>query len=153
MWLWLLVDCPSAVVKILDYCRVIRGTTMEEKGNILVVDDDPAMLQFLRTILQHEGYVVDVAANGAQAFAKVHETCPDLILLDINMPLIDGWTFLQIAQEIDTCDPPIIAMSVEWRFQSVSLVTGVCDFIPKPLDLDTLLNCVKTNLQGTASSP
>jgi CheY-like chemotaxis protein len=60
----------------------------------MVVDDDPAIRAVVGEILEAEGYRVEMAKNGQQALVKVGSTRPDAILLDLMMPVMDGWTFL-----------------------------------------------------------
>jgi len=64
-------------------------------SRILVVDDEPAIRQLIETILVDEGHSIDTAANGRQALEKVIVDVPDLIVLDLMMPEMDGWRFLE----------------------------------------------------------
>jgi len=61
---------------------------------LLVVDDDREIREALRTALEDEGFTVAVAANGAEAIAKMEERRPRVVLLDLNMPIVDGWEVL-----------------------------------------------------------
>ena len=65
-------------------------------ANILIVEDDPDILSSLAEAIREEGFVVETAANGYQALTRLESQLPDLIFLDLMMPLMDGWKFLEI---------------------------------------------------------
>ena len=84
---------------------------MTGKGNVvLIVDDDSDLRQLLATVLRADGLEVDGAANGKQALAVMERRRPDVILLDMRMPVMDGWAF---CRELDRKDdrPAIIVMT------------------------------------------
>jgi two-component system, chemotaxis family, chemotaxis protein CheY len=68
-------------------------------GNILVVDDDPDIRGAICLLLDFAGYGVRAAANGHEALQAVEHTCPDLVVLDMEMPILDGWGFAHTLQE------------------------------------------------------
>ncbi len=68
-------------------------------NNILIVEDDPDILSSLAEVIREEGYEVETAANGYQALAKLEAGMPDLIFLDLMMPLMDGWKFMETAEQ------------------------------------------------------
>jgi len=72
-------------------------TIAENKSHILVVDDDPEIVSLLRRGLVFEGYSVETASNGVEALAKIREKEPDLVILDVMMPGIDG---LEVSRDI-----------------------------------------------------
>ncbi len=106
---------------------------------ILIVDDEPDIRQTLREILEDEGYTVDTAGNGAQARERFQRHSPDLVLLDIWMPDIDGITLLHEWQH--RRDLPIVVMSghgtVETAVEATRL--GAFDYLEKPLSMTRLL--------------
>ena len=118
--------------------------------HILVVDDEADIRGLLKEILSEEGYAVDVAANAAQARASRARQTPDLVLLDIWMPDVDGITLLRewSASGADGC--PVVMMSghgtVETAVEATRL--GAFDFVEKPLSLAKLLRTVERALDA-----
>src|ERR1700688_4391401 len=119
-------------------------------AHILVVDDEADIRSLLKEILSEEGYEVDVAANAAQARASRARQIPDLVLLDIWMPDVDGITLLRewSAAAADGC--PVVMMSghstVETAVEATRL--GAFDFVEKPLSLAKLLRTVERALDA-----
>ncbi|WP_456372175.1 sigma-54-dependent transcriptional regulator [Thiolapillus sp.] len=116
---------------------------------ILVVDDEPDIRDSVKDILEDEGYGVGLAENGEAARAALRERRPDLILLDIWMPDIDGISLLKEWSEGDGLPCPIIIMSghgtVETAVEATRL--GAYDFLEKPLSLAKLLLTVERALE------
>ena len=116
---------------------------------ILVVDDEPDIRELVRDILEDEGYTVATAENGEAARAALRERRPDLILLDIWMPDIDGISLLKEWAEGDGLPCPVIIMSghgtVETAVEATRL--GAYDFLEKPLSLAKLLLTVERALE------
>ncbi|MGH2583763.1 MAG: response regulator, partial [Dehalococcoidia bacterium] len=71
-----------------------NGIPAGSSAQVLVVDDDHEILAVVRDVLESEGYKVETAANGEDALAAVARLLPDLIMLDVNMPQVDGWEVL-----------------------------------------------------------
>ena len=120
------------------------------KGTILVADDNPAVLEPLTYILAAEGYVVHPADGGESALAVIAACEPELILLDVYMPGLDGFEVLRrIKARAETPDVPVIFISagteVEQRVQGLRL--GAVDFITKPFQPEELLARVHTHLE------
>jgi len=117
---------------------------------VLVVDDEPDIGTLLKEILEDEGYEVDVAEDGQAARKARRARRPDLILLDIWMPDVDGITLLKEWSEEETTPSPVIVMSghgtVETAVEATRL--GAYDFIEKPLSLGKLLVTVKRALEA-----
>ncbi len=119
-------------------------------SRILVVDDEADIRGLLKEILSEEGYEVDVAANAGQARASKARQSPDLVLLDIWMPDVDGITLLRewSASATDGC--PVVMMSghgtVETAVEATRL--GAFDFVEKPLSLAKLLRTVERALDS-----
>jgi DNA-binding NtrC family response regulator len=119
-------------------------------AHILVVDDEADIRSLLKEILSEEGYEVDVAANAVQARASRARQTPDLVLLDIWMPDVDGITLLRewSATNADGC--PVVMMSghgtVETAVEATRL--GAFDFVEKPLSLAKLLRTVERALDA-----
>ena len=116
---------------------------------ILVVDDKPALLDLLRAALEKEGYRVYTARNGVEALDLARRHRPDLIILDIMMPEMDGYTFLQrYRREADT---PVIILTakVEPEDRVLGLELGADDYVTKPFHMRELVARVRAVLRRT----
>src|SRR5262245_39183233 len=109
---------------------------------ILVVDDDPGIVQFLKDLLDLEGYAVDTANNGAAALLQAERHRPDLVLLDLMMPVMDGWQFLRACrEEHELADLPVVVLSAA-KSAPVD-EPAVRGFVGKPFELPDLLGMVQ----------
>ena len=112
-------------------------------ARILVADDEQNIVQFLAEALRREGYTVDVAANGEEAYEMAKLLRPHLVLLDIRMPGING---LEALRRIMCMDPTIkVIVVTAVRDQSVAaevLKMGAIDYITKPFELERLSTAV-----------
>ena len=116
---------------------------------VLVVDDDINICELLRLYLQKEGYSTSLAYDGEMAIKVFFETKPDLILLDIMLPRLDGW---QVCREIrKTSDTPIIMLTAKGEtFDKVlGLELGADDYITKPFDTKEVVARIKAVLRRT----
>lgn len=115
----------------------------EPKGRVLVVDDDPSLVAFVTALLENEGYVVQTARNGEEALNQATESPPDLILLDLRMPVMDGWTCCRsLKQGWKTLKIPVILMSADREGAAVCADLGAEEFLRKPFEAADLLSCV-----------
>lgn len=116
---------------------------------VLVVDDEPEIRRLLQEILQDEEYVVEVAANAAQARAAVQSQCPDVVLLDIWMPDEDGVTLLKQWNAQGPLAFTVIMMSGHGTVETAVEATrhGAFDYIEKPLSLARLLLTVRRGIE------
>jgi PAS domain S-box-containing protein len=124
--------------------------TTSSKGNILVVDDTPANLQLLTSMLSEQGYQVRVAPSGKLALRSVQLTPPDLILLDILMPEIDGYEVCsQLKASPTTKDIPVIFISAlhEALDKGKAFAVGGVDYITKPFQLEEVLARIENQLR------
>ncbi len=128
---------------------------LSEKPYILIVDDEKDICNLVSDILQDEGYDVAMAYNGNEAKALKAKREPDLILLDIWMPDIDGISLLQSWKENHDLHCPVIMMSghgtLEHAIEATKL--GASDFLEKPLTLAKLLLVVEKTLQDKQNQP
>jgi len=120
------------------------------KERVLVVDDDPDIVQFVRMNLELEGFEAETAENGRIALDMAKLRPPDLILLDVMMPEMDGLTVLRhLRNSPATANVPVIILTAkalaEDRVKGLDL--GADDYVTKPFDLDELLARVKTVLR------
>jgi DNA-binding response OmpR family regulator len=117
-------------------------------AHILVVDDDPAVTSMLRRGLTYEGFVVTVASAGTGALSMAREQPPDLVILDIMMPGMDG---LEVLRRLRTADPqlPIILLTAKDApaDQVHGLETGADDYVIKPFTFEVLLARVRVLLR------
>jgi two-component system KDP operon response regulator KdpE len=119
-------------------------------ATILVVDDEPQIRRVLRTTLTAVGYTIVEARDGTEAVEKVREIKPDLILLDMNMPGLDG---LQVCREIRSgSDVPIIMLTVRSAEKDKvrALDAGADDYVVKPFGIQELLARVRALLRRAA---
>lgn len=114
---------------------------------ILVVDDDPSILNTVREILDFEGYRVETATNGEEALRAVERTTPSLVLLDMRMPVLDGWGFARKLSEQGVV-LPILVMTAAHDARLWAQEIGASGFLAKPFDLHELLNAVEGLLSG-----
>jgi excisionase family DNA binding protein len=111
---------------------------------VLVVDDDARIREYVRVNLEMEGYIVREAASGEEALAAIDDQAPDLVLLDVVMPGIDGWQMLQRMQERHG-SIPVIMFSGQIDEQSAGDASerGARGFIGKPFDPQQLIERAK----------
>ena len=113
---------------------------------ILIVDDDPRLREFVRVNLEMEGYTVREAASAEEGMAAIEEAKPDLILLDVMMPHIDGWEMLRRVQERHGIGSiPVIMFSgkVEEKDLEGAQQRGASGFIGKPFNPQQLIESTK----------
>ena len=113
---------------------------------ILVVDDDPEILAMLRDFLESEGLVVRTAANGAEALDALDDVAPALILLDMRMPVLDGWAFAQRFHE-RALTYPIVVMTAAESARRWAEEIGATGYIAKPFDVNELLETIERHRQ------
>ena len=121
-------------------------TAIPAKKKILLVDDDAAIRQILVRLLQEEGYFVLTGANGVEALALADATHFDLVMLDLNMPVKDGW---QTFEELTRKNPmlPIIVITARPNQLFPALASGVGALLEKPLDFVKLFDTVRSLLE------
>lgn len=122
---------------------------LEQRAQILVVDDEPRNLQLLGTLLRKGGYRVRFAGNGATCLASAREQTPDLILLDIMMPGMDGYEVCrQLKADDATRDIPVIFLTAKAQTDEVvdAFKAGGVDFVTKPFRARELLARVRTHV-------
>lgn len=121
------------------------GSNNGTRAMIMIVDDNEDLREMLRFMVERLGYQVVEAENGREAIEIVRRRCPDLILMDLSMPVMDGLVATRLLREVeDMCDVPIIAISANRREQSQAdaLAAGCNEYLTKPVNfhqLNTLL--------------
>ena len=120
------------------------------KYNVLAVDDIPINLLLVQKMLARYNFTLRTAANGQQALDAIAEQKPDLILLDLMMPVVDGFEVIRrLKENPDTADINIVILSALNSNEDVvkGFSLGANDFIMKPIIMERLLTCVSTQLQ------
>jgi excisionase family DNA binding protein len=118
---------------------------------VLIVDDDPNLREFLRANLETDGYLVREAGSAEEGLAVLEEEPPDLILLDVMMPKVDGWEMLRLVRERHGVESiPVVMFSgkVEDQDAAVAEERGAQAFIGKPFDPEQLLASTKALLRS-----
>ena len=114
---------------------------------ILIVDDDVALAAEIKEFLEAKGYAVAHVSDGSQVLGTIKETCPDLILLDIIMPVVDGFTIAkQIRYDEQTKNVPIVVFSVQEGMKELFAIEGIDEYLVKPVDKEKLLEIILKKL-------
>jgi CheY-like chemotaxis protein len=118
-----------------------------QSSSILVVDDEPVLTFTLEKALASEGFDVLVANDGAEAVDIVKARCPSIVVVDLHMPIMDGYAFIDACRAVAECaNVPIIVATGSNDLADVQRRTagkGLVRFMAKPYDLDTLLTLVR----------
>lgn len=109
---------------------------------ILVVDDDPSILETVSDILEFEGYEVETVTNGQEALAWVQAETPSLVLLDMRMPVLDGWGFSREVRERGL-RMPIVVMTAAQNARKWADEIEADGYVSKPFELPDLLEAVR----------
>jgi two-component system, OmpR family, KDP operon response regulator KdpE len=132
--------------------------TQPAGARVLVVDDEPAILRAVQTNLGRHDFRVDTAANGREALDAIGRVHPDLILLDLGLPDMDGLEVLQIIRK--RANTPVVVLSARGAEQDkvVALDSGADDYLTKPFGINELLArvawlCVTRRLPLSGSIP
>jgi DNA-binding response OmpR family regulator len=116
---------------------------------ILIVDDEPRMIKFIRLNLELEGYRVIEASNGLEALKKVRDELPDLVLLDVMMPDMDGFETLERIREISNVPVIMVTVKGEEEDKVRGLGLGADDYVTKPFSPRELVSRIKAVLRRT----
>ena len=122
---------------------------MKDKPYILIVDDDPNIAHLVQLYLEKEGFDVKVAQRGDDALNEFRKLPPDLMLLDLMLPGVDGWQVLKTVRKTSTI-PVIMLTAKDETFDKVlGLELGADDYVTKPFDTKELVARVKAVLRRT----
>jgi DNA-binding response OmpR family regulator len=117
---------------------------------VLIVDDEPDILLMLRVNLEAEGYQTALAADGQTALRRIAEERPDLILLDVMMPVMDGWGVLEaLARDVFVHRVVVVSAKSSERDITRALTLGASAYVTKPFDPDELIEVVGRVLSST----
>lgn len=116
-------------------------------NRILVVDDEIELRQLLRIYLQQEDYNIDEAANGKEAYDKILENDYDLMILDVMMPIMDGWETIENVRRISNIPILLLTAKASVEDKVSGLTVGADDYLVKPFDESELMARVKALLR------
>ena len=120
-----------------------------DRRRILVVDDEERMVRFIRLNLEHDGFQVSEAFNGKEAIQKIRDVTPDLILLDVMMPDLDGFEVLETVREVSQVPVIMLTAKGEEDDRVRGLELGADDYVTKPFSPRELVSRVKAVLRRT----
>lgn len=119
-----------------------QGASPSSLPSVLVVDDEPQVVWVLQFSLEAEGYTTYVANNGVEALAEISEHRPNLMVLDIMMPTMDGWGVLEEMLKLPVEERPrvvIVSALSSLRDRAKAAELGADAYVPKPFNVDELL--------------
>jgi CheY-like chemotaxis protein len=120
---------------------------------VLIVDDDPAVRRLAESLLTVHGYEVLMAADGRDAIRRLDEHCPDLIVLDLDMPVMDGWQFRteqRFFSEKKRAAVPVLLMTGIDDAGRIAATLQAVGLVQKPIDPDDLLEAVSAAVAKTS---
>lgn len=129
---------------------------MTSTPRILVIDDDVEILEMITLLLRGEGWQVDTAASGEEGLYRIGERDYDLVLLDINMPGMDGWEVLRVLREDRRhARIPVMMFTVnfEVREKLRAMQQGATDYVVKPFDTAALVRRIRERLGLPSGEP
>jgi CheY-like chemotaxis protein len=121
----------------------------ESGATLLVVDDNSDNVEILRAFLSSRGFDVQTATDGRSALARLEELKPDLVLLDVMMPGMDGWEVCRVIKQHPTLgETKVVMVTAKGGFEDKfeGLRSGADDYVVKPVDFPELLEKVQRNL-------
>ncbi|MBF0489257.1 MAG: response regulator transcription factor [Candidatus Omnitrophica bacterium] len=115
---------------------------------ILLVDDDPTLIKLVQSFLESQGYKVSVAGDGQTGIELAQKDTPDLIVLDVSMPRMNGYTFIFELKKIKSSKAiPIIVLTAKEGMAEIFKVEGVREYITKPFKPEVLLTAIKKHVE------
>ncbi len=125
---------------------------MDVKDRILIVEDDKSIRNFFRAILEANHYDVIMADTGAQAYSLITSQCPDLVLLDLGLPDMDGMTILSRLREWSGMPVIVVSARTHEKDKVKALDLGADDYITKPFGTSELLARIRTAIRHSRSA-
>ena len=126
-----------------------RDETLQPNGHhprVLVVDDDDELADVLRQALRESGYAVATVRHGAAALELIGQIKPELILLDLTMPIMDGWSFVTQYRRRGGAAGRIVLVTGHPNVREISLSLGADGYVAKPFALTELLTTIQQQL-------
>jgi len=134
----------------------MSDTRFLRKKKVLIVEDQPELLELIRLHFKEEGFAIATATNGVEAIKKAHSLQPDLILLDVMLPELDGFAVCEILRKDPaTASVPIIMVTglTGQMTRCAGIESGATDFVTKPVTPAHLVSRVKDTLQQSSAPP
>jgi CheY-like chemotaxis protein len=118
--------------------------TGEDAKDILIVEDEQALCDLLADVLEGEGHVARKASNGLEALNLISEHKPNLIFLDMMMPVMDGWQFLtELRANPGWANTPVVLMTAVYDMSTLERKTNARAILSKPFDIELIIEAVK----------
>jgi CheY-like chemotaxis protein len=126
----------------------VSDSEESKQFRVLVVDDDPSIRKMIMAALRRDGYEFLEASNGRDALQLMRDAPPDVVVLDLMMPILSGWEVLQERQQDELLRTiPVIIVSANRDPEVATAVDkGICAFLPKPFDIGALSALVRNCL-------
>ena len=121
---------------------------MEIKDRILVVEDDKRISSFFKTVLESNRYDVIMASTGSEAYSLITSQCPDLVILDLGLPDMDGMNILRSVREWSSMPVIVVSARTHEKDKVEALDLGADDYITKPFGTSELLARIRTAIPG-----
>ncbi len=116
----------------------------EESKDVLVVEDESYLCELIADVLESEGHIARKASNGKEAMELIRERPPQLILLDLMMPIMDGWEFMQaLRADPDWDGIPVVLITAVYDVKRTQLQTGAKAVLTKPFDIEEVVQMVR----------
>ncbi len=119
-----------------------QGAPAKTTGPVLVVDDDAELQRTLQWLLEDEGYTVETASNGEEALALAHEWRPVLVILDLNLPALDGEGVAEGLRSLYGPGLPLIVVSSDGMLVDRAIGIGAATWLSKPFEIDDFVAAV-----------
>lgn len=124
---------------------------MEIKDRVLLVEDDKRICNFLKTVLEANHYDVLIAQTGGEAYSMITSQCPDVVILDLGLPDMDGMSVLKSVREWSSMPVIVVSARTHERDKVTALDLGADDYITKPFGTSELLARIRTAIRHTRS--
>lgn len=125
---------------------------MEIKDRVLVVEDDKRINSFYKTVLEANNYDVLLAQTGTEAYSMITSQCPDVVILDLGLPDMDGMKILKSVREWSSMPVIVVSARTHEKDKVAALDLGADDYITKPFGTSELLARIRTAIRHTRSS-
>ena len=110
---------------------------------ILIIDDEPDLVDLVTNRLVSNNFEVFSASNGEEGLARLNDINPDLLILDVCMPKMDGYTFIRELRQLEEGgDTPVIMLTAKDRMEDLFKIEGISDYVLKPFDSEVLIKTI-----------
>ena len=129
------------------------ATLARPRPLVLIVEDDEDIAESLKTLLESEEFDALSAADGVLGLERARDARPDVILLDMMLPRLDGVGVAHELRRTDANPPPVVLYSAGWRLEEAAREVGTPWFLRKPFDIDELLALIRRALASRVTAP